>query len=41
MNRIKLMGIAIDDVIKMKLRTRFWKRIYTLEADKTSGEVVR
>ena len=36
MNRIKLMGIAIDDVIKMNLRTRFWKRIYTSEADKTS-----
>ena len=35
MDKIKLVGITIDDIMNMKLRVSYWTRMYKSEADKT------
>ena len=34
-DQIKLVGVTVDDMISMKHRISFWKRMYKSEADKT------
>ena len=35
MDKVKLVGITVDDMISMKIRISFWKRMYKSEAHKT------